>query len=121
MFGGVLRITVDHHPGLPAAQVFQLVAARSCLPVPRCPGVAQIVEPEVPDAGLPQRRVPCIVCHFPADRFSPESEAEPLVLSELLPQHDHGIGIQRDARARFFMSNSSAGKSKFARCSNGRS
>lgn len=37
MLSGVLCVPVDHDPGLPAAEILQLVAASSCLPVPRGP------------------------------------------------------------------------------------
>jgi hypothetical protein len=37
MLGRELRVAVDHHPRLPPAQVLQLIAARTGLPMPRAP------------------------------------------------------------------------------------
>jgi hypothetical protein len=45
--GSELGIAIYHFPRLPATKVFQLVARRSRLPMPRSPDVPQIMKPEV--------------------------------------------------------------------------
>ena len=57
MFRGALCIAVHHHPGLPAAQVFALIARRSRLRMPRRPCMAQIGKQKILNAS----RLPCAV------------------------------------------------------------
>jgi hypothetical protein len=95
-----LGIAVHHLPRLPAAQVLELVAGRSRLPMPRRPGMPQVVEAEIVDAGLPYRGVPSVVGELPRDRPSPVGEADPGMVPALALQHRHRIFVQRDASRR---------------------
>ncbi len=85
MFGCVLCIAVHHTARLPTPKLLQLVAARSSLPMPRRPGVAQIVKPQILDACLLQGRVPSAVRQLPADRLALIGKAVARMLPDLFP------------------------------------
>lgn len=98
MLGGELCIAIHHLPRLPAAQVLQLVARRSRLPMPGCPGVPQVMEAQIRETRLLDRPPPDLVTDLPPDRLVIEGKAVLLVLS--LPRGNHGFdqGLQRFCR-----------------------
>ena len=59
-----LGIAVHHRPRLLPAQVLRLVAGRARLPMPRRPGMAKVVKPEVLDLRRLQCIVPSRIGHF---------------------------------------------------------
>jgi hypothetical protein len=85
MLGRELRIAIHHLTRLPAAQVFQLVAGRSRLPMPRSPGVPQVMKAQVREARFLDRPPPNLVADLPPDRLVLEGKAVLLMLPLLRP------------------------------------
>src|SRR5215471_5049314 len=100
MFRSELRVAIDHHTRLPAAQFLELVATRAGLPVPRSPRVPQVVETEIRNACFRDRGVPGGIRDFPADRLAAKREAEHRMLAALCFEHGDRVAIQRDASRR---------------------
>lgn len=70
MLGAELRVAVHHRSRLPAAQFLQLVAARASLPMPRSPGVPQVVKAKIGQLRFLHRLEPAGVADAPPDRLS---------------------------------------------------
>src|SRR5207344_1203821 len=83
MLGCKLRVTVHHHPRFPAAQILELIAARTGLTVPRSPRMPQVVKPEIRNSGFVDRRVPCAIGHLPRNRLIAIRKAEYRMLAPL--------------------------------------
>ena len=95
-----LRVAVHHHPRLPATQLLQLVAARASLPMPRSPGVPQVVKAKVGQLRALHRFEPRRVADSPANRLSAKREAEARVLPLLAFQDGDRVIVQRAASRR---------------------
>lgn len=97
MLRGVFRVAVHHGAGLPASQVLQLVAARAGLPMPRRPGMAQIMKAEIANSRPPERRLPGRIGELPADRLPLVGEAKLRVLAQRAPKDAHRLltGLER--------------------------
>ena len=64
-----LRVAVHHHPRLPATRFLQLVAARASLPMPRSPGVPQVVKAKVGQLRSLHRFEPRRIADSPASHL----------------------------------------------------
>lgn len=95
-----LRVAIHHLTRLPAAQVFQLVAGRSRLPMPGGPGMPQVMKAQIREARFPDRPPPNLVADLPADRLALASEAVLRMPPLLFPQDLDRILVQRHASRR---------------------
>lgn len=69
MLSCILCVSIHHLTRLPTAEVLQLVAGRSRLPMPRGPGVPQIMEAQIRKARFLDRPPPNLVANLPTGRL----------------------------------------------------
>ena len=94
-----LGVMVHHLPRHPAAKVLEFVAGCPCLPMPRCPGMPQVVNAKVLDPHSLRRAMPARVGESPPYRIASVREAVATRLSKLLCQHFNSIHKVQNLRS----------------------
>ena len=93
MLGPEFCIAIDYHSRLPTAKVFQLVAARTGLPMPRGPGVSEVVESKVRKLRLLTRGFPPGIRQLIPNGLTAICEANAGMLTNLFIQNCHSVTV----------------------------